>query len=119
VAMPCRARRKMTYRGGPGKRGSYQEVQEDEAELVARSAGSRCCGGPAIPRRSFVWRQQDSDADALIILKKREGQNLVRELCEIEGEGVVQRREAGAYCKRRCSRLSVAVRRSLARAAWR
>jgi hypothetical protein len=32
---------------------------------------------------------------------------------------VVQRREARAYCNRRCSRLSVASRRSLARAAWR
>jgi hypothetical protein len=78
--MSCRARRKTTFRGRFGKRGSYQDVQEVEVELVARSAGSRSCGALAIPHRSFIWQQQDSVADALVVLKKREGWNLVREL---------------------------------------
>jgi hypothetical protein len=39
--------------------------------------------------------------DAFIVLVKGEGQNYVRGLCEIEGEGVVQRRVVGAYYNRR------------------
>jgi hypothetical protein len=41
---------------GSGRWGSYQEFQEGEAELVARSNGSRCSGPSAIVRQSFVWR---------------------------------------------------------------
>jgi hypothetical protein len=36
------------------------KLQEDGAELVARSDGSRCSGPSAIARRSFVWRPRDS-----------------------------------------------------------
>jgi hypothetical protein len=32
------------------------EIQEDEAEPVARSDGSRCTGASAIARQSLVWR---------------------------------------------------------------
>jgi hypothetical protein len=34
----------------------FPEIQVDEAELVARSSGSRSCGAPVIARRNFVWR---------------------------------------------------------------
>jgi hypothetical protein len=103
----------------PGKWCCYQEVQGVEARLVVRPASSRCTGVLGISCRSSFWRRRDSDADALTALKIREGRNHVRELCEIEVEGVVQRREARAYYSSGISWLSVAARQPLVRAAWR
>jgi hypothetical protein len=48
------------------------DIQEDEAEPVARSDGSRCSGPSAIAHRSFVWRQRDSIvAENDVLVRKR------------------------------------------------
>jgi hypothetical protein len=47
-------------------------VQEDEAGLVARSAGSRCPGAPAIPRRSSRSMATRSDRDRLLCFGAQE-----------------------------------------------
>jgi hypothetical protein len=78
VAMPCRAQRNTTNRGGSGKQGSYQEIQEDEAELVANSDGSRCKGASAISRRSPVYRTVRSGRGCY----QRSGAQLRKERCE-------------------------------------
>jgi hypothetical protein len=78
VAMPCRARRNTTNRGGSGKRGSYQEIQEDEVELVAISDGSRCTGASAIARRSPVWQTVRSGRGCY----RRSGARLRKERCQ-------------------------------------
>jgi hypothetical protein len=67
-------------RGRSEKQGSYQEIQEDEAELVANFDGSRCSGAPVIPHRSSVERQQDPDADAFVVLLFKRRQEYVREV---------------------------------------
>jgi hypothetical protein len=69
---------------------------------MAKSAESRCCGASAIPRQSFVWRQQDSGADALIVLVLKRRRKYVREVRMTKKEEEVQNRdqeEAGAYCE--------------------
>jgi hypothetical protein len=68
MAVPWRAWKETMRRGRSGKRGSYQEFWEDEAELVARFDWSRCTESSAIACQSFVWRQQDPLAVASVAL---------------------------------------------------
>jgi hypothetical protein len=53
---------------------------------MVKSAESRCCGASAFPRRSFVWRQQDSGADALVVLVLKQRRKYVREVRVTEKE---------------------------------
>jgi hypothetical protein len=55
----CRAWWNMANSNGSGKWHLYQETRGEEASSMANSAESRCTRAPVIPRRSFVWRQQD------------------------------------------------------------
>jgi hypothetical protein len=87
--------RRTANRKGSGKRRSYPGVQVVEASLMAKSAKSRCCGAPAIPHRSFVWQQRDSDADALIVLVLKRRRNYVREVRMTEKEKEVQKKIQG------------------------
>jgi hypothetical protein len=63
---------------GSRRWGSYQELQEVKAELVAKFDSSRKSGSAGIPRRSHVWRLRDPVEDAPVVLVKEEGQKLVR-----------------------------------------
>jgi hypothetical protein len=76
-------------RRGSGWRQSYPCVQGVEASSMAKSAESRCTGALVISRRSFVWQQQDLDADDLDILAHKEDRNQVSDGREREGEVLV------------------------------
>jgi hypothetical protein len=74
---------------------------------------------PVIARRSFVWRQRDSIEEAFDVLNKRRICKHVRGLCGLEGNKVVQRREAEAYCNPRRPWFPVAARWLCFSVAWR
>jgi hypothetical protein len=87
----------------------------------------RFAGRGALVLRKFlagvgVWRRQDPIDVGRCVLKKRRGQNLVMELCEIEGNEVVQRlikRGQSLTAKRQHPRFPVVVRQLCFLAAWR
>jgi hypothetical protein len=61
----------------------------DEAVTVAKQQGQRCSVSPAIPCRKTPLRQRDLVDVGRCALKKKGRANLVRELREIKGKGVV------------------------------
>jgi hypothetical protein len=85
------------HRDGSRIRDSYQEVQEDEAVLVANSIGLRCTGALAIARRSPVWRIARSGrgcywcSGAPLTKGRRQGDAL----CQGRGGGVEDRSGGG------------------------
>jgi hypothetical protein len=76
----CRASMGFGVAEGSGRWGSYQELQEVKAELVAKFECSRKSGSAGIPRRSYVWRLRDPVEDVPVVLVKEEGRKLVRGL---------------------------------------
>jgi hypothetical protein len=87
--------RRSARRRESGKRRSYQEVQEDEASLVAQQGRRGCSGSCRIGHRSFVWWQQDLVVDGLVVLVHKEDRERVREMREIEGSVPDQVEEKG------------------------
>jgi hypothetical protein len=76
----CRASMGFGVAEGSGRWGSYQELQEVKAELVAKFECSRKSGSAGIPCRSYVWRLRDPVEDAPVVLVNEEGRKLVRGL---------------------------------------
>jgi hypothetical protein len=91
----CRAWWNTTNSNGSGKWRPYQETQGEEASSMVKSTESRCTGSPVIPRRSFVWRQQDLVVDENDALEHKMRQDHVSEVHEGEGEVPVQTRGGG------------------------
>jgi hypothetical protein len=78
--MSFRAQRKTMFRGGFGKRGSYQEIKEVGATLVAKLLGTRCSGASRIPRRSSCSGQQDPGEVVFVDLAGKKICDHVREV---------------------------------------
>jgi hypothetical protein len=92
LTVMSRVWRRMARAKRSWKRHSYQEVQEDEVGLVARSAGSRCSRALAIPHQSFVWRAARSSRGRSRRPGAQTGKQGVRKMREVELEEEAHKR---------------------------